>query len=317
MNDLTSLRGDITSLSETMSQQQETIKSLSEDVEEHKNQTKSELADLQSSIDNPPIKMISDAVRLALLPYLNNIEENLMTDLSRLINDRATSTDESVSSLRGDLEMNKNWTMSELAHLQSSLQSISDRVTTIDVSVSSFREENWMKSELADLQTSLNSTLVSLKVSVTEELRSMKHQLVDTRVDLTDAHNMSEEFENQVKTLIDPLCIKVVELDHNLQQNITVLNSLVSDRATSIDDSVRNLSGEFGEHKNHTVSALADLQASLNSELASLNSSLSEKLRSMEDQLGAKIDEMVLSHARLSEECENEETQCLIRCVPS
>ena len=311
MNDLTSLRGDITNLSETMSHQQETMKSLSEDLEEHKNQTTSELADLQSSIDNPSTGAISGAVLLTLLPYLNNIEENLMTDLSSLINDRATSTDESVSSLSGGLEMNKNWTMSELAHLQTSLQSISDRVTTIDESVSSFREENWTKSELADLQTSLNSTLVSLNVSVTEELRSMKRQLIDTRVDLTDAHNMSEEFENQVRTLIDPLCIKVVELDHNLQRNMTVLNGLVSDRATSIDDSVRSLSGEFGGHKNHTVSALADLQASLSSELASLNSSLTEKLRSMEDQLDAKIDEMVLSYARLSEECENEENTML------
>ena len=45
----------LTSLNETVTQ-------LSGDLEQHKNWTKSELADLQSSIDNPSTEIVGDAV---------------------------------------------------------------------------------------------------------------------------------------------------------------------------------------------------------------------------------------------------------------
>ena len=84
----------------------------------YKNWTMSELAHLQTSIASVP-----NSTLLNLLPYMNNTEENLLTDLNDIISDRATSIDASVSSLSGDLEEHKNQTTSELADLQSSLQS--------------------------------------------------------------------------------------------------------------------------------------------------------------------------------------------------
>ena len=66
-DELASLKRDGASLKECVN---ETMSQLREDLEEHKNRTTSELADLQtslqSSIDNPPTKTISDAVRMAL-----------------------------------------------------------------------------------------------------------------------------------------------------------------------------------------------------------------------------------------------------------
>ena len=208
-DDLTTLKKGLTSLNETVIQ-------LSGDVEMYKNWTKSELADqqssLQSSIDNPPTGTISRAVLLTLLPYLNNIEENLSTDLNNLISDRATTTDESLSSLRRDLEVHTNWTILELADLQTSLQFvidnppsgiisravlltllpylnnieenlstdlsslISDRATSIDAAVSSlggdFEEhKNQTTSELADLQASLQSSINSTLCQKVEEIK--------------------------------------------------------------------------------------------------------------------------------------------------
>ena len=136
------MKADLTTLKEYLTSLNETVIQLSGDVEEHKSWTKSELADLQSSIDNPPTGAISRADLLTLLPYLNNTEENLLTDLNRLISDRATSIDASVSSLSGDLEEHKNQTTSELADLQTSLQSsinstLCQKVEEIKVTINS------------------------------------------------------------------------------------------------------------------------------------------------------------------------------------
>ena len=280
MSDLTSLRGDVTNLSETISQQQETMKSLNEamkslnetvrslsgDLEEHKNRTTSKISDLQtslqSSIDNPPTGDISRAVLLTLLPYLNNIEENLFTDLSSLINHRATSTDESVSSVRGDLELYKNWTVSELTHLQTSLQPISDTVTTIDVSVSGFREnfmehKNWTKSELATIQSNLPRIILltllpylnDIEQNLFTDLRSLiNHRATSIDESVSSLSGVLEVYKNWTMS----------ELAH-LQTSLRP----ISDRVTTIDVSVSSFREDFKEYRNRTKSELAHLQTSL------------------------------------------------------
>ena len=270
------MKADLTTLKECLTSLNETVTQLSGDVEQHKNWTKSELADLQSSINNPPTEMISRAVLLKILPYMNDIEQNLFTDLSSLIDHRATSINESVGSLSGDLEMYKNWTMSELATIRSSLPRtilltllpymnnieenlmtdlsslMSDRATSIDESLSSLRRDlemhtNWTILELADLQTSL--------------------QFV---IDNPPTGPISRAV---LLTLLPYL--------NNIEENIvTDLSSLISDRATSIDASVSSLSGDFEEHKNETTSELADLQSSLQS---SINSTLCQKVEEIRD----------------------------------
>ena len=53
------IRDELASLKECLN---ETMSQLREDLEEYKNRTTSELADLQSSIDNPPRGIISRTV---------------------------------------------------------------------------------------------------------------------------------------------------------------------------------------------------------------------------------------------------------------
>ena len=82
------VRDDLTSLKECLTSLNETIIQLSGDLEEHKNWTRYELADLDSSIDN-----LSDAVLQTLLPYTSDIEETSGTDLGiPFINDRIDTT---------------------------------------------------------------------------------------------------------------------------------------------------------------------------------------------------------------------------------
>ena len=162
-----------------MNEVRDDLTTLKKDLEQHKNWTKSELADLQSSIDNPPTGAISRAVLLTLLPYLNNIEENIVTDLSSLISDRATSIDESVSSLSGDLEEHKNqttyglsgdlgWhinqTASGLAHLHSSVDTLSavNREMRDDIT--------WVKADLGTLNDSMNRMSDITEETVTTNL---------------------------------------------------------------------------------------------------------------------------------------------------
>ena len=80
-NDLSSLNDSVTDIRVKVCDLNETVGDLNETVKQHKSHTSSELADLgtllQSHIDNPPTNETGDAVLLRLLPYLNNMEDEL------------------------------------------------------------------------------------------------------------------------------------------------------------------------------------------------------------------------------------------------
>ena len=211
--DLSSLKGDLTSINETISQQyettrslNETVKGLSEDLVEHKNQTTSELAGLQTTLQSftNNTELINGAVLLTRLPYTME-EMNFMTNFTNLISEGA-------SKLKRNLDEHRNQTTYELADLQSSMDT-------------------------------LDSKLVSLNVSVTEELRSLNDRL-DAKLD-------------------------------ELPQNMT---ELISEKATSIDESVSSLRGVLEMYKNWTMSELNDLQNSLQSFITTTHSGLLTQL---------------------------------------
>ena len=85
-----------------------------------------------------------------LLPYLNNIEEEIKTDIGQLISETATSTE--IIILRDELMEYKNQTTSELADLQSSINA--------DLSC--------VKTDLADLQSSINANLSCVKTDLAD-----------------------------------------------------------------------------------------------------------------------------------------------------
>ena len=184
------MRDGFAALSEDLASINETVRGLSQNLEAHKNWTKSELADLQSSINNPPTEMISRAVLLKILPYMNDIEQNLFTDLSSLVNYRATSTDVSLSRLSGDLEMYKNWTMSELANLQISLQSSvtdTEQLTMTELGDKVDKLVNFLSvEELSTLEKYLNSMFNPLNFKLDSLMNNSVNKVCDEVEEVTE-----------------------------------------------------------------------------------------------------------------------------------
>ena len=213
-NELASLKRDGASLKECLN---ETMSQL----EEHKNRTTSELADFQTSLQSS-----SDAVLQTILPYLIDIEENLFTDLS-------SNTDGLVSSLRGDLEMYKNWTTSELADLQTSLQS----------SINTTHNEQLTL--LGGKMDALDSQLVSLNSHMSHEISSL---------------------ESRVDALLNPLNSKLTSVDATSTLMRDDLNCVKTD-LSSLNDSMNRVCDKVEEHEDHMTAELMELNEYLKENL--------------------------------------------------
>ena len=110
---------------------------------------------------------ICSAILRGLLPYINNLENNLKRDLDRLINERVTSLSETVTNLSetvtdlsGGLEDHKHQIANGLAGLHISFD---DSFSAVREAMESQLEErkNQTTSELADLHTSLQSSITN------------------------------------------------------------------------------------------------------------------------------------------------------------
>ncbi|CAI8055825.1 hypothetical protein GBAR_LOCUS30446, partial [Geodia barretti] len=111
---LNELKEDISCVKSEIANLSETVSHLVEQLEHHKNETasefasvNSELADLRSSLLSMITEAVRSAVLRALLPYVNNMEENIKTELGQLVRERSSAINETVvmmnSSIRDDL----------------------------------------------------------------------------------------------------------------------------------------------------------------------------------------------------------------------
>ena len=98
--DISCIKSDIASLNETVSE-------LAGKLEDHKNETKSELValqlSLQSMIDNPPIEAVSSAVLVSLVPYFNAMESDLKTELATGLSSLNSSMRDDLNNLKTEL----------------------------------------------------------------------------------------------------------------------------------------------------------------------------------------------------------------------
>ena len=147
--DISCMKSDIASLNETVSQ-------LAGQLEDHKNETTSELValqlSLQSMIDNPPIGAVSSAVLVSLVPYFNAMESGLKTEL-------ATSLSSLNSSMRDDLNNLKTEFATGLSMMNSSL-----------------RDD--LKSMEHDIKTEFATGLNTMRGSMGEDLNGIKTELI-------------------------------------------------------------------------------------------------------------------------------------------
>ena len=240
---------------------------LTEDLEEHKNQTTTELANLQSSINNPPIEEMSRAVLQKLLPYLNDIKEDL-----------GEKIDESVSSLTGDLE-DINEKVCNLSDSQmGSEQRISDRILELQLPI------------LKDMIGNLNRITESVTV-VNDNIEEHKNQT-------------SAEELNHAKQLTQ-ICAKMSTIESSLAGvsasiSLTAMESQVEEHSNYVSSKLATL-----QNKQDAIDSKLDLldskQDELDMKVMSANTKLAQNILSnVTNQLQETSDSL---HASLGHIC--------------
>ena len=289
------LKNDLTSLKETVDQQYEVIKCLNETVktqaeefEEHRFETVSQLAEIeteladtqasiQSIIDNPPTDEISRRVLQLLLPYLNNIEEEIKTDIGQLISETTTSTE---IILRDELMEYKNQTTSELADLQSSINAnlscvktdLADLQSSINANLTS------VKTDLADLQSSINANLSCVKTDLADLQSSINANLSCVKTDLADLQSSVDSVNDTLNHINDTntdqlmqLCVKMDTLqeelhsiDKRISNNITQVNTTLSSELTSYNTKLDLMNKLFSDDFNDVKTEMNSINDTTN-----------------------------------------------------
>ena len=231
-----------------------------------RDEIETELADTQASIESiPSTDEISRKVLQLLLPYLNNIEEEI-TDIS----EKTTSSE---ITLRNELMEYKNQTTSELTDLQSS----------ISASLSC------VKTDLADLQSSISANLICVKTGLADLQSSLSTNLSCVKTDLVDLQS-SVDSVNDTLNLINEtntdqlmqLCDKMdtlKEFDKGISHNITQVNATISSELdlmnkllnddfndvktelSGIDDTTNDIIDEIEDHDKQTDSKLINMKS--------------------------------------------------------
>ena len=177
--DISCMKSDMASLNETVSQ-----------LADHKNETTSELASvnselvdlqlsLQSMIDNPPIEAVSSAVLVSLVPYFNAMESGLKTEL-------ATGLNSMNSSLRDDLNSMEHEIKTEFATGLMSMRGSLEHgfVTGLSMMNSSLRGD--LNSMELDIKTEFATGLNTMSSSMRDDLNDIKTGVTNTTQGLCD-----------------------------------------------------------------------------------------------------------------------------------
>ena len=193
--DVSCMKSDIASLNEKVSQ-------LAGKLEDHKNETTSELVDLQlslqSMIDNLPIEAVSSAVLVSLVPYFNAMESGLKTELAT-----------SLSSLNSSIG-------SEFA---TSLNSVRDDLNSM---------EHDIKTEFAtglsmmngSLRSDLNDMELDIKTELVTGLNTMRGSMGE---DFTDIKTVLSGVSNTTHGL----CDKIEEHDTEITAELKELSNYI------------------------------------------------------------------------------------------
>ena len=248
-SDLNSIRDTVDLLNETIRCVNETVKTLAGEFEEHKDELADTQSSIQSIIDNPPTDEISRRVLQLLLPYLNNIEEAIKTDIGQLISETATSTE--IIILRDELMEYKNQTTSDLTDLQSSINA----------------NLSCDKTDLANLQSSVdsvNDTLNQINNTNTDQLMQLCVKMDTLQEEL---HSIDKRINNNITQVNTTLSSELVNT------NLGSMNKLFSDNLFSddfndvktelngINDTTNEIVDEIEDHDKQTGTKLMDIES--------------------------------------------------------
>ena len=300
-----SLAADLTDIKVKVCDLNETV---GETVKQHKSQTSSELADLrallQSHIDgHPTTDVVGNTVLLKLLPYLNNMEDEL--------NDRI---DESANSLAADLtdikvkvcdlnetvgetvKQHKSQTSSELADLRALLQSHIDGHPTTDVVANSvlLRVLPYLNIMEDDVFDKIDESAIGLAADFHNDLSSLKDSVTDIKVKVCDLNETVEEHRSQTSSTLAGLCEKVDDSLcwdfqdglSSLNESVTALNELQINHDSNIYSKLDSLDSKQDQLSMIVMSVASELEENI---LSNVTEELKQTSDSLLDSLGYYI----------------------------
>ena len=210
--DISCIKSDIASLNETVSQ-------LAGKLEDHKNETTSEFASvnselvdlqlsLQSMINNTPIEAVSSAVLVSLVPYFNAIKTELATGLNSMN-----------SSMRDTLNRMETTLKREHLSINSSMRDdLNDLKTELATSLNYS-----LRDDLSDLGTELATSLNSVRNSMTEFATGMNTMRGSMGEDFTDIKTELSGISNTTQGL----CDKIEEHDAEITAELKELSKYI------------------------------------------------------------------------------------------
>ena len=250
----------------------EEIKEIETLLEEHKNQTTSELADLNTSLlaftDNHSIDNVSDAVLRKVWPYLINIEDNhserINDSTKRLvgeIQDGLSSFNESVTDCRVNPSVNRTTpdqqVSKQLSDIQDGLSYLREKVCNVSDSQTELAQD--MNETINSHMEHLNSKLISLNYTViSSEYEQLEHlDVIDSKLDSvsdtlrpehSDIRYDIEEHKNHVNS-------ELIKLENNQDDIDTKLDSLDT-KQDELNMQVMSVSSELQDTKNMLIELL-------------------------------------------------------------
>ena len=301
----------VSNLEKTVSDLNKTVVNLEECVEEHKSQTSSELADLrallQSDIDgHPTTDVVANSVLLRVLPYLNNMEDDVFDkidesaislaadfhdDLSSLkdsvtdIKVKVCDLNETVGDLEETVEEHKSQTSSELVDLRALLQSHIDGHPTTDVVGNTVLLK--LLPYLSNMEDELNDRIDESANSLAADLTDIKVKVCDLNETVGDLEETVEEHKIQTSSeLADLGTLLQFHIDNPpttgdgvLITLLPYLDDIKEDLGEKIDVSASSLVGHVNDgHSSLSggVNYLEDKVCNISEELESIHDLLQE-----------------------------------------
>ena len=335
-NDLNCLKEAVDQISEKVSQQDEVIKDLNDtvsilagDFQDHKNETASHFSEVEtkledlhitvlSFIDSPPTEAISESVLLKLLPYLNDIEEDVVTKLGELIDQEAATIIENVISLSEELNNDMNLNTVELAHVWSSINSSQNEFHFKLFSAhESINREIYTVGQMIDpisatlIDVTANLSCVKTDIGqVSDAVSDLSGQL-DVHIMQLTSHDAQTSLQSstdhfmQLSAKMDTLQSTFNSFETQFVSNISselesldvTVNLLMASNFSDVLNGLSIMSDEICEkidnHMNQTTSELTHVWSSINSSQNELHSKLSSAHESINQEiytLGQMID---------------------------
>ena len=241
-DDLSSVKDDLSSVKRDLASLNESVSKLSGDIENHKNQTTSDLVGLKNILN------------ISITSHTEQIDAMRDTLDSQLVSVN-TSMREELRVMESQLEEHKNQTTSELVRLEN----------VLNISTASHTEQ------IDAMRDTLNSQLVSVNTSMREELRAMESQLEEhknqTTSELADLHtSLQSSINNTHAQQMTQLCDKLEAIDTTIDNTGVSMRadiSCIKEDLSSLNDSMNRISDNVEEHEDRMTTELMKLDRNL------------------------------------------------------